>query len=112
MFTSFAIKSAPKGRTKDVEGVRFEHLQGIVKFANKEALSALTLIIETMARHPRAAFKTIAKARMVGIPKKETQIRPIGITSVFRRVWGKVVLTDVGNRVKTLNPKQNPKIRI
>jgi len=23
-----AIKSAPKGRTKDVEGVRFEHLQG------------------------------------------------------------------------------------
>ena len=27
-----AIKSAPKGRTKDVEGVRFEHLQGIVLF--------------------------------------------------------------------------------
>jgi len=92
-----AIKSAPKGRTKDIEGVRFEHLQGVVKFASGEALGAITLLIETMARNPRAAFKTIAKARMVGIPKKETQIRPIGITSVFRRVWGKVALADVGS---------------
>eukprot|EP00223_Ostreococcus_mediterraneus_P002554 CAMPEP_0179605500 /NCGR_PEP_ID=MMETSP0930-20121108/946_1 /TAXON_ID=548131 ORGANISM="Ostreococcus mediterraneus, Strain clade-D-RCC1621" /NCGR_SAMPLE_ID=MMETSP0930 /ASSEMBLY_ACC=CAM_ASM_000580 /LENGTH=1456 /DNA_ID=CAMNT_0021473917 /DNA_START=3513 /DNA_END=7884 /DNA_ORIENTATION=- len=103
-----AIKSAPKGRTKDVEGVRFEHLQGIVKFANKETLGALTLIIETMARHPRAAFKTIAKARMVGIPKKETQIRPIGITSVFRRVWGKVVLADVGKAASKYLMQSNP----
>ena len=81
------IKSAPKGRTKDIEGVRFEHWQGVVKYAGDEALGALTLLIETMARNPRAAFKTIAKARMVGIPKKETQIRPIGITSVLRRIW-------------------------
>ena len=81
-----AIKSAPKGRTKDIEGVRFEHWQGVVKYAGDEALGALTLLIETMARNPRAAFKTIAKARMVGIPKKETQIRPIGITSVLRRI--------------------------
>ena len=105
-----AIKSAPKGRTKDVEGVRFEHLQGIVKFASSEALGALTLIIETMARHPRAAFKTIAKARMVGIPKKETQIRPIGITSVFRRVWGKVVLADVGSAVSRHLLSSNPQV--
>ena len=103
-----AIKSAPKGRTKDIEGVRFEHLQGVVKYAGDEALGALTLLIETMARNPRAAFKTIAKARMVGIPKKETQIRPIGITSVLRRIWGKVVLADVGRAVSEHLLNSNP----
>jgi hypothetical protein len=96
-----AIRSAPKGRTKDLDGVRFEHLQGILTHGGEIAGKFFTLLFETMARHPATMSTTISKARSVGVYKKDGSIRPIGITSVLRRIWGKTILLEHGETFKT-----------
>jgi len=83
------IKSAPKGKMKDLSGLRFEHLQQCVSHSGAFAANFLTLLFEQVFRHTKVVSEMITRARSVGVAKKDlVSIRPIGITSVLRR-WAK-----------------------
>jgi len=94
-----SIRQAKKGKVHDLEGLRFEHLQCLIKFGAVEdgknrVAGLITFILETLARNPRDAFQTLSRARLVGVPKPKDPegLRPIGITSVFRRLWAKTIV--------------------
>ena len=102
------IKTAPKGKTKDLSGLRFEHLQQCIAHGGEFASGFLTLLFEQIARNPAAVSDMIAKARSVGIPKKKDDtLRPIGITSVFRRIWGKIILQLHGAEFEKILTSRN-----
>jgi hypothetical protein len=90
------IKGAPRGKTKDLAGLRFEHLQTCLSIGGPFANGFLTLLLEQTMRHPEMVGYAIVKARSVGISKKDDSIRPIGITSVFRRIWAKLIIREHG----------------
>jgi len=96
-----AIRQAKRGKVHDLEGLRFEHLQSFVRFGpvenvKNQSLGLITFLLETLARNPRAAFQTLSRARIVGVPKPKDPeaLRPIGITSVFRRLWAKTIVLN------------------
>ena len=95
------IRKAARGKSQDLTGFRVEHLQslfrngGVVRGVN-QFCAILTFLLESLARSPRSSFGVISRAQLVGVPKPKdpSSIRPIGITSVIRRIWAKVALAS------------------
>ena len=102
------VKTAPRGKTKDLSGLRFEHLQNVLTHGGEFAVSFLTLLFEQIGRNPACVGATISRARSVGVPKKDASIRPIGITSVFRRIWAKIILKEFGRQYEEVLTQRHP----
>ena len=68
----------------------------------------VTLLFEKICRNPKAVTDCITKARSVGVPKKDgVSIRPICITSVLRRIWGKIILRTHSEQYAKLLSERN-----
>ncbi|CAL6334524.1 unnamed protein product [Bathycoccus prasinos] len=120
---STAILACPNNSSSDIAGVCFEHVKSLLGRAHSGGsnhfLSFFSFLIEEIARDPDGkCFTALTRAKYIAIqkPKSSVQgdIRPIGITSVFRRIYGKYVMIDSGKLVGGIlsSRKRNPQFAV
>ena len=100
-----AILACANNSSSDIAGVCFEHVKSLLGRAHSGGknhfLSFFSFLIEEVARDPAGkCFKALSTAKYIAIAKPKSSvpgdIRPIGITSVFRRIYGKYVMIESG----------------
>jgi len=102
---STAILACPNNSSSDIPGVCFEYVKGLLGRAHSGGknhfLSFFSFLIEEVARDPDGkCFTALSTAKYIAIAKPKSSvpgdIKPIGITSVFRRIYGKYVMIESG----------------
>ena len=105
---SVAILACANNSSSDIAGVSFELIKSLLGRAHSGGknnfLSFFSFLIEEVARDPDGkCFSALSAAKYIAIAKPKSSIpgdiRPIGITSVFRRIFGKYVMIESGKLV-------------
>ena len=120
---SIAILACANNSSSDIAGVTFELIKSLLGRAHSGGknnfLSFFSFLIEEIARDPEGkCFSALSAAKYIAIAKPKSSvpgdIRPIGITSVFRRIFGKYVMIESGKLVGGVlsSRKQNPQFAV
>ena len=120
---STAILACANNSSSDIAGVCFEHIKSLLGRANSGGrnhfLSFLCFLLEEVARDPKGkCFKAMTAAKYIAISKPKSDvpgdIRPIGITSVLRRIYGKYVMFESGKIIGNVlsSRERNPQFAV
>ena len=87
------VRSAPRGKSGGLSGMRNEHLKCLVFSPRLEDAKALYYVAETLARAeiPESIRKGLALARMTALDKGAEKVRGIAAGDTFRRVVAKTL---------------------
>jgi hypothetical protein len=87
------VRSAPRGKSGGLSGMRNEHLKCIVFSPRLDDSKALHYVAETLARAqiPEKIRKGIALGRMTALDKGSDKVRGIAAGDTFRRVVAKTL---------------------
>ncbi len=87
------VRSAPRGKSGGLSGMRNEHLKCLVFSPRIEDTKALFYVAQTLARAqiPDAIRKSLALARMTALDKGGGKVRGIAAGDTFRRVVAKTL---------------------
>jgi len=87
------VRSAPRGKSGGLSGMRNEHLKCLVFSPRLEDSKALYYVANTFARAqiPEAIRKGIALGRMTALAKGASKVRGIAAGDTFRRVVAKTL---------------------
>ena len=102
LLVSKAILKTMNASSQDLFGNRFEHTKQMLAHGHQESganlfLAFYTFALERCVRLPGDSFDFLSAAKSIAIAKKEPgDIRPIGITSCTRRIFGKYVMASAG----------------
>jgi len=120
---STAILACANNSSSDIAGVCFEHIKSLLGRANSggknDFLSLICFLLEEVARDPHGeCFFALTAAKYIAIAKPKSSvpgdIRPIGITSVLRRIFGKYVMIESGKLIGEVlsSRERNPQFAV
>ena len=120
---SIAILACANNSSSDIAGVSFELIKSLLGRAHSGGknnfLSFFSFLLEEVARDPDGkCFRALSAAKYIAIAKPKSSIsgdiRPIGITSVFRRIFGKYVMIESGKLLGGVlsSRKRNPQFAV
>jgi hypothetical protein len=98
-----AIKSAPKGSSSGIDGLRFDHLYYIGEGGNHPMIKALTALtnLALQGELPQWYYTFIASADLIALAKSDGGIRPIAMGSIWRKLFGKSALIYLSVDIRT-----------
>ena len=86
-----AIRKAPRGSSAGPSGWRYEHLKCLIGI--NETADLLSSACNSIAQGhlPEETIQLLSSSRLIALPKKSNDVRPIAIGEVFRRITAKTI---------------------
>jgi hypothetical protein len=92
-----AIKSAAKGSSPGIDGLRFDHLYDIGQGGTHAYLKPLTAFTNLALQGvlPQWYYTFVASADLIALAKSDGGIRPIAMGSIWRKLFSKAALVHL-----------------